>query len=84
MLFLILGMLLLSKFDLTDILFILSSLATDIEFRYTEDGEKVRVSKRTGRIIPVPDAARDTTKQTYQGNCYCPTSIKPSVNPEIV
>ena len=75
-LFLILGMLLRSKFDLTNILILLSSLATDIEFRYTEDGEKVRVSKRTGRIIPVPDAARGTTKQTYQGNCYCPTSIK--------
>ncbi len=27
---------------------------TDIEWRYTEEGEQVRVSVRTGRIIPKP------------------------------
>lgn len=27
---------------------------TEIEWRYTEDGERVRVSCRTGRIIPIP------------------------------
>lgn len=27
---------------------------TDIEWRYTEEGERVRVSVRTGRIIPKP------------------------------
>ncbi|XP_071498853.1 large ribosomal subunit protein uL24m-like [Diadema antillarum] len=42
---------------------------TDIEFRYTEAGEKVRVSQRTGRIIPVPIVDSDSrdykTKDTY-------------------
>ncbi|XP_043935744.1 39S ribosomal protein L24, mitochondrial isoform X2 [Protopterus annectens] len=27
---------------------------TDVEWRYTEEGEKVRVSVRTGRIVPKP------------------------------
>lgn len=33
---------------------------TEIEWRYTEEGEKVRVSKRTGRIIPIPKANEET------------------------
>ena len=28
--------------------------ATDIEWRYDKDGERIRVSVRTGRIIPLP------------------------------
>lgn len=28
--------------------------ATDIIWRYLEDGSRVRVSKHTGRIIPIP------------------------------
>jgi len=40
-----------------------------IEWRYTEAGQKVRVSVRTGRIIPIPRAAEETydykTKGTY-------------------
>ncbi|KAK9511237.1 hypothetical protein O3M35_005833 [Rhynocoris fuscipes] len=43
---------------------------TNIEWRYTEDGEKVRVSARTGRIIPVPVLADETydykSKSTYK------------------
>lgn len=27
---------------------------TDVEWRYTEEGERVRVSLRSGRILPVP------------------------------
>jgi hypothetical protein len=42
-----------------------------IEWRYTEAGEKVRVSVRSGRIIPIPKAAEETydykTKATYKG-----------------
>jgi len=42
-----------------------------IEWRYTEAGQKVRVSVRTGRIIPMPRAAEETydykTKGTYTG-----------------
>lgn len=33
---------------------------TDVQWRYTEDGKKVRVSLRTGRIIPIPAAAEET------------------------
>ncbi|XP_022920766.1 large ribosomal subunit protein uL24m [Onthophagus taurus] len=44
--------------------------STKIEWRFTEDGQKVRVSARTGRIIPIP-ATSDTTvdyktKGTYK------------------
>ncbi|XP_018333571.1 probable 39S ribosomal protein L24, mitochondrial [Agrilus planipennis] len=44
--------------------------ATSIEWRYTEEGEHVRVSTRTGRIIPIPATNSDTidykTKSTYK------------------
>ncbi|KAJ8965967.1 hypothetical protein NQ314_003815 [Rhamnusium bicolor] len=44
--------------------------ATPIEWRFTEDGQKVRVSTRTGRIIPIPATAEETidykTKATYK------------------
>ncbi|KAG1701287.1 putative 39S ribosomal protein L24, mitochondrial [Nymphon striatum] len=43
---------------------------TTIQWRYTEEGEKVRVSTRTGRIIPLPQGALITrdykTKDTYE------------------
>lgn len=43
---------------------------TQAEWRYTEEGEKVRVSLRTGRIIPLPKLAEETpdykTKSTYK------------------
>ena len=32
------------------------SKPTTVDWQYTEDGEKVRVSKRTGRIVPLPPA----------------------------
>lgn len=42
---------------------------TEVEWRFTEEGEKVRVSTRTGRIIPIPKLAEETpdykTKATY-------------------
>ncbi|CAH2229009.1 probable 39S ribosomal protein L24, mitochondrial [Pararge aegeria] len=34
--------------------------ATEVEWRYTEEGEKVRVSVSSSRIIPVPKAAQET------------------------
>ncbi|GAU96799.1 hypothetical protein RvY_08187 [Ramazzottius varieornatus] len=44
--------------------------ATEIEWRYTEQGERVRVSKRTGRIIPKPMVAQETyefkSRATYR------------------
>lgn len=33
---------------------------TDVQWRYTEEGEKVRVSARTGRVIPLPEQANET------------------------
>lgn len=33
---------------------------TPIEWRYTEQGERVRVSLRTGRIIPIPVSSQET------------------------
>ncbi|KAJ0171976.1 hypothetical protein K1T71_012739 [Dendrolimus kikuchii] len=33
---------------------------TDIEWRYTEEGDKVRVSSSSSRIIPIPKAAEET------------------------
>jgi hypothetical protein len=35
------------------------STATEVEWRHQEDGQKVRVSLRTGRIVPIPDEAND-------------------------
>ncbi|XP_050438471.1 probable 39S ribosomal protein L24, mitochondrial [Adelges cooleyi] len=41
-----------------------------IEWRFTENGEKVRVSTRTGKIIPIPSFANETydykTHKTYK------------------
>lgn len=43
---------------------------TEIEWRFTEEGEKVRVSTRTGRVIPIPATAQETidfkSKGTYK------------------
>ncbi|KAG7177602.1 probable 39S ribosomal protein L24, mitochondrial [Homarus americanus] len=42
---------------------------TQAEWRYTEEGDKVRVSVRSGRLIPLPKLAEETqdykTKSTY-------------------
>lgn len=34
--------------------------ATPFEWRFTEEGKKVRVSTRTGRIIPIPPSMEET------------------------
>lgn len=51
---------------------------TEIEWRYTEEGDKVRVSLRTGRIIPVPVQAQETydykSKRTYKESTKDTTS----------
>ncbi|KAM3958025.1 LOW QUALITY PROTEIN: mitochondrial ribosomal protein L24 [Aphomia sociella] len=45
---------------------------TDIEWRYTEEGEKVRVSMASSRIIPIPKATEETidfkSKELYVAN----------------
>ncbi|XP_050295680.1 probable 39S ribosomal protein L24, mitochondrial [Anthonomus grandis grandis] len=44
--------------------------ATEFEWRFTEEGNKVRVSLRTGRIIPIPGSVEETidykSKGTYK------------------
>ncbi|XP_072946472.1 large ribosomal subunit protein uL24m [Epargyreus clarus] len=46
--------------------------ATDVEWRYTEEGEKVRVSSVSSRIIPIPKAHQETidykSKELYVEN----------------
>lgn len=46
-------------------------LPCEIEWRYTEKGEKVRVSVRSGRIVPIPILASETydykTARSYEG-----------------
>lgn len=39
----------------------------EFEWRYTEEGEKVRVSIRTGRIIPVPESNNQTHDYKTKG-----------------
>lgn len=39
----------------------------DFEWRYTEEGEKVRVSARTGRIIPIPESNNHTHDYKTKG-----------------
>ncbi|XP_063834260.1 large ribosomal subunit protein uL24m [Ostrinia nubilalis] len=45
---------------------------TEIEWRYTEEGDKVRVSKASSRIIPIPKGAEETidykSKEVYIEN----------------
>lgn len=64
--------------------------ATEMEWRFTEEGEKVRVSVRTGRIIPIPQANEETydykTKGTYvekpkdtPGSVVSEVTFKPSL-----
>lgn len=44
--------------------------STPVEWRYTEEGERVRVGTRTGRIIPIPASVEETmdykSKATYK------------------
>lgn len=35
-------------------------LVTEVEWMYTEGGERVRVSKRSGKILPIPKQAYET------------------------
>ena len=42
---------------------------TKVGFMFTKDGEKVRVSRRTGTIIPKPPELKVTRiREAYQGN----------------
>lgn len=41
--------------------------STNFEWRYSEEGEKLRVSIRTGRIIPVPQVNEETHDYKLKG-----------------
>ena len=41
-----------------------------MEWRYTEEGEKVRVSARTGRIIPLSKVAEDLSYDMVKISSY--------------
>merc|ERR550519_3287544 len=49
-----------------------TDLATDVDWQYTEDGRKTRVSVKTGVEIPIPTAAEETIefqkKEEYKAN----------------
>lgn len=66
-------------------------LQTDIDWRFLEDGTKIRVSKRTGREIPIPKESEETydykTRATYMdkpkdtaGSVVGEITFKPSLN----
>lgn len=46
-------------------------LPCEVEWRYTEKGERVRISLRSGRVVPVPIVSRETydykTPNSYEG-----------------
>ncbi|NXU55373.1 RM24 protein, partial [Turnix velox] len=60
---------------------------TEVEWRYTEDGERVRVSLRSGRILPLPlkqrrdgiipeqwiDGPKDTSEKDVEEKTYKPS-----------
>lgn len=51
-----------------------------VEWRYTETGQKVRISLRSGRIIPLPIEMHETIdykeKHLYIGKCVCINCLK--------
>lgn len=65
--------------------------ASEVEWRFTEEGERVRVSLRSGRIVPIPKA-HDETKDyksitTYlqrdkdtEGNVVTEITFKPKLS----
>ena len=46
------------------------SAPTEIEWRYTEDSQRVRVSVRTGRIVPLPSSCNDYYEDYTQISSY--------------
>ena len=47
-----------------------------MEWRYTEEGDKVRVSKRTGRIVPLPAGYHECEDGVIPGN-YIRKCLRP-------
>lgn len=50
--------------------------ATDVEWRFREDGERVRVSTRTGREIPIPSEAQYITMDYKSPQSYAEHKTK--------
>ena len=58
-----------------------SEKPTEVEWRFTEAGERVRVALKTGAVIPIPAKSEETidykTAKDYQANTFKDT--KPDV-----
>ena len=52
------------------LLFLCLSKGAHVQWRYTEEGERVRVSLRTGRIIPMSKTAEDETEDMVLKSGY--------------
>ena len=49
------------------------SLPCRVKYMYTEEGQKVRISRRTGTVVPKPPELKDRkdfkSRATYIGGC---------------
>ena len=58
------------------------SQPTEVEYKYTEDGEKVRVAVRSGMMIPKPPGLKDRkdfkSRSGYAGMLCCPVDSRGS------
>eukprot|EP00745_Piridium_sociabile_P027675 TRINITY_DN44536_c1_g1_i1.p2 TRINITY_DN44536_c1_g1~~TRINITY_DN44536_c1_g1_i1.p2 ORF type:complete len:114 (+),score=26.32 TRINITY_DN44536_c1_g1_i1:1-342(+) len=46
------------------------SKGTPVQWRYTEEGDRVRVALRTGRIVPMSNVAEDETEDMVSRSGY--------------
>ncbi|PVD20254.1 hypothetical protein C0Q70_20751 [Pomacea canaliculata] len=46
------------------------SKATKVQWRFTEEGQRIRVSLRSGRIIPLSKIAEDETEDMVMKSAY--------------
>lgn len=71
------------------------SLPCKVAFKYTEEGDKVRVSKRTGNIIPRPESLskpamsgkkgeRDTASKDALAITFDPASLVPELSEDVI
>lgn len=50
--------------------FVFFSKATKVQWRFTEEGQRIRVSLRSGRIIPLSKIAEDETEDMVMKSAY--------------
>ena len=58
--------------------------AGEVEWRFDEDGSRVRVSVKTGTVVPIPTRAEETAdykdRKSYKANAYKDTLPKDVTN----